>query len=494
MKQSSKETLNKGASIASIRLKGEPYRQNIGKETIDCTDTLESLAHNTRYEKRLKQEILKSEYFLQPLYEGGYYGIDAKIKSGYPLSFKEAFSLIAFVAMGTNNAIHKELSSKVKIGDTSQETVMYQAISLLTSMSTKESFYGLTANEIAGLTAATLQLDTIVRINSNQPTFGMGGMGGDHGYPRKGNNSKLFSLSTMGAAVLANFGTTHKHHSYPNTSKIAGQTAVESLGARSDQNTKEQFEFLQNETNLLMSSCHTTRTIHTLSHRLKGETINHVIGPLSIPVSFDTELHALIGTNHNVHPETIIKSLQVLEQHQIQRYRNSVAFSGILGKKMPSVLLSDQEYYQNPEIKKIVVIDEVAPPPNITLASFLVNGKNKGTFYITPEDFLGSDYSNSVNFGKLLIPNTAKDILKANHDAITGSDFAKSIYLSMTVALALFTKDYAHLPNALDVKSHRINSDMLQECLITAHDCITSGHAKEKLNKYIQATQTSVGL
>jgi anthranilate phosphoribosyltransferase len=460
------KNISPSQEITEIRLIGEPYQREVNGTRIDATDVLERLAKNENYQERLKGAIKRNEESLSPLYEAGYYGIDCRIKKGEQLTFEEAFSLMSFVSMASNKQIRLELAKRIDVGDTSKETVTLQGVALLSAMSTKEAYVGLAPEEIAGLVAATLELDTIVRIDGGDQAFGIGGMGGDRGYPKNGNNSKLFSLSTMGSAILANFQNVHKHHSYPNTSKVAGQTAIEAIGGRSDQDSIEELEFLQNESGLLMSSCHTLRTIHTISHRLKGETINHVIGPLAIPVSKDTEINAMIGVNDNVHPETIIKALEILQTKGIQRYASSVAFCGLLTKESQIKDFEESNYYHSKESKKRVALDEVAPPPFDTLAAFMVGGVNRGSFIIKSSDFLDEQFLRQVNFEQLLIPNTAESILRANMDSITGEDLAKSIYLSMTVALGVFIKDYAHLPEALNEKTRRVNPKMLREAFI----------------------------
>ncbi len=476
----------KTLDIAEIRLVGEPYQKNVDGDAIDATKVMEVLAFNESYAERLKQSIAENSKNLIPLIEGGYYGVDAKLKKGENLTYEEAFSLMTFVTMTSNRQIRSELAQKIKVGDTSKETLMLQGVALLSAMSTKEAFVGLTPEEIAGLTAATLELDTIVKINGEEQVFGIGGMGGDRGYPKNGNNSKLFSLSTMSSAVLANFQNVHKHHSYPNTSKVAGQTAIEAIGGRSDQNSSKQMEYLQKESGLFMSSCHTTRTLHTISHRLKGETINHIVGPLSIPIAKETTVNAMIGVNDNVHPETVIKSLQILQEKSVQFYGNSVAFCGLITQDSNSQDFQEKSYYRSPETKRKVVLDEVAPPPYDTLASFLIKGKNMGTYIIRPTDFLEQLFLDQINFNQLLIPNTAESILSANTDAVSGKDLPKSIYLSMTVALGLFTRYYAHLPGALNPTTGRVNSQMLQDAFLKSFDAITSGLGIKKLEEYIQ--------
>ena len=478
--------------VAFVRLKGAPYQAEIDGQKIDCTDTLEALAIHTNYEERLPIIIAAHHEDLAPLYGGGYYGIDSKLKKGQSLTYEEAFSLMAFVSMGTNKLVYQFLHEKLPPempNDT--DTIFYQSIALLSAMSAKEGFSGLTPVEVAGLTAAILEIDTITRISSPDAVVGIGGMGGDRGYPRNGDSSKLFSLSTLSAAVLANLSYVHKHHSYPNTSKVAGQSTVEAFGARSNQDNPEELTRLQEETGLLMSSCHTLRTIHTLSHRLKGETINHVVGPLAIPISPEVLTTAFIGVNDNVHPETIIEALAILRKKGIQNYDNCVSFCGLNGNGVYSEHFDQHDYYQSAVAKLAVAIDEVAPPPYQTLAAFLVGGENQGTFLISPDDFMDEASLKEIDYKKLLIPNTFDSIMTANKVALRGDDLAKALYLAMTGALALFTKEYAHLDGALDKKTRRVNREYLRHAHSRILEVILSGKGFDKLQEYVTATQSS---
>lgn len=490
-KPETKERRLKGVDmIPFIRLKGAPYQQEIDGRSIDCTDTLEALAINSNYEERLPSIISAHHEDLAPLYEGGYYGIDSKLKKGQSLTYEEAFSLMTFVSMGTNKLVYQQLHERLpQEMPNDVETIFYQSIALLSAMSAKEGFSGLTPEEVAGLTAAVLEIDTITRISSPSGVIGIGGMGGDRGYSRNGDRSKLFSLSTLSAAVLANFSYVHKHHSYPNTSKVAGQSAVEVFGARSDQGSPEALTRLQEETGLLMSSCHTLRTIHTLSHRLKGETINHVVGPLAIPISPEVPTTAFIGVNDNVHPETIIEALSILRKKGIQNYSNCVSFCGLNGDEVGSEHFDQHDYYQSAAAKLAVAIDEVAPPPYQTLAAFLVGGENQGTFLISPEDFMDEAHLKEIDYQKLLIPNTFDSIMAANQEALKGEDLAKALYLAMTGALALFTKEYAHLGGALDKKTRRVNRKYLRHAYSRVLEVVLSGKGFDKLQEYIIATK-----
>lgn len=422
--------------------------------------------------------------------------MDALAKSPDPLTFEQCFSLGAYVCLTSNSALYDALASRTKgyeYGLLEKDTLRLQAVSLLQEMSTREGIIGLAPQEIAGLVAATLELDTVARIQTSHdlPTFTFGGMGGDRGLKMNGDQSKLFSVSTLAAIALAEFGPVHKHHSYPNTSRVAGQSAVEALGARSDFTDSKSMESALDMSNVLMTSCHSTRTLHTISHALKGETINHVIGPIAVPHSEINDIHALIGVNHNVHPATIIDSLGILQSKGIQRYGNSVAFCGIEAPitEVPLEVLNPDKYYRDHSLKRLVAIDEVPPPPYTTMASFLINGENAGTFLIAPTDFMDAEEASVLESGHLLIPNTTEEILRANENVIKGRDRIKSNYVAMTVALALFAKEYASLPDALDKDFGRVNSVYLRECYRIACGAMTNGNLEKRVRLYAESTQ-----
>lgn len=486
------EYLNSENKIAVIELKGRPYQQVRDGVEVDCTKILEELAINSKYEEVLTRNIAKNQENLTPLFEEGYYGIDRKIKKGISLNYAEAFSLMSFVSMGVNKLVHSKLHAHIKVGSTNSDTVLLQSIALLSCMSTKEGFVGLTAEEIAGLSAATLEIDTIIRIPAKSCVLGIGGMGGDKGYVRNGDNSKLFSLSTMGAIVMANFGYVHKHHSYPNTSKVAGQSAIEFFGALSNQSDPDSFTKIQDSVGLIMTSCHTTRLIHSLSHLLKGETINHVVGPISIPVDSKTPINAFIGVNDNIHPETMIRSLAILQEKGVQMYSSSIAFCGLNRSDILTDHFDPDRYYKNREARQSVAIDEVAPPPFKTLASFLVGGENRGTYVIDPEDFMDQKNLSKIDIKQLLIPNTEKDIVEANLQALTGRNISRALYLGMTGALALFVKEYAHKEDALDFESKRLNRLYLREAHQRVMEVINSGRGFQKLLDYVNITKCVV--
>jgi anthranilate phosphoribosyltransferase len=483
--------------VSNIQLKGEPYQQTIVQDgekfTVDCNRSLDVLAANAGYVDELPDRLADAAVDLGPLTEGdGYYGIDRKLKHGEDLSFAEAFSLTAFVCAALNRPLGEAFNGDIKnLG--SAETHRLQAVALLAAMSTKEAYAHLTAPEIAGLVASVVHLDTVVRTQHQKEILAFGGMGGDKGYPLEGAESKLFSLSTLSAIALAADQPTYKHHSYPNTSKIAGQSAIESYGARSDFHSLEAFEKVLEDANLLMASCHNTRTLHTLSHALKGETINHIIGPLAFTLAAETPIQGFIGVNEKVHPQTIIEALRILDEKGYQRYDNSAVYAGTDLVSVPEGMLDADTYYHSPELKSHVRLDEVAPPPYASLVSFGVEGQPAGTYVVYPEDFYSDRELARVGLRDLVIPNTAEAILRFNTEALSGQDEAKARYLAMTIGLGTFVKEHVERSDALDLTNHRVNRKYLRAATEEGLDILRSGRAMNKLSEYVEVTQKYAG-
>ncbi len=477
--------------VATITLRGEPYQQVRESggvtEQIDSDVTLRALAENTRYKELLPEKLAAVEPLLTELFErDGYYGVQRKIEQGVSLTFEEAFALASFVCIGLNKPLGAAVGARLK-NKMPEDTHLLQATALLVAMSTKEAYVGLTAPEIAGMVAATVHLDTVVRTSSDAPVVAFGGMGGDKGYPLNGRTTKLFSLSTLAAIVLSADTPVHKHHSYPNTSKVAGQSAIEAFGARSDFQTAESFENTFRSSGLLMTSCHTTRTLHTLSHKLKGETVNHVIGPLSFTMASDTPLHAMIGVNEKIHPSVIVDALAILSKNGFQQYADSAVYCGTLASTHRTEALDPSL------MKHLVVLDEIAPPPYDSVVSFLVGGENAGTYVLSPEDFYDSRELDAFVPESLAIPNDRAAIIEANTSALCGVDLTRARYLAMTVGLGLFVRHCLQDPQAIDRNTHRVNREMLRACTRQGLDLILSGKGYEQLTKYVAATNAYAG-
>lgn len=485
--------------VSFIQLKGEPYQRTIvdrfgAQVRVDTNTTLNNLAQNVRYKERLREDVEALNGHTQVLFDrDGYYSLDRRIKEGRELNFDEAFSLATFVCTALNRPLHDSIAARIqRLGP--HETHLLQATGLLSSMSTKEAYVGLTGEEIAGVVGATIALDTVVRTSYPNPVLAFGGMGGDKGYLLRDEVAKPFSLSTLAAVGLAVDGPVHKHHSYPNTSKVAGQSAIEELGARSDFHSGEAHKGVMDKAGLLMSSCHDTRTLHTLSHLLRGETINHVIGPLAFTLSKDTPIQAFIGVNEKIHPETIVKALQVIHKKGFQTYDSSAVYCGTdIEGDIPQVMLDDVAYTKNLAVKDRVRLDEIAPPPYASLVAFLVKGENRGTYVLQPDDFFDEAQLGQFTLADLIVPNTADAILQANREVLKGKDLVRMKYLAMTMGLGLFTRHMADKEDALDSQTRRVNKQYLRSCTQQAYDILKSGAAFKQLQKYVEVTNQHSG-
>lgn len=485
--------------VAFIQLEGKPYRREVEvdgcREVVDCNITADRLSHESGYNISISQRVEEVADLLEPLFkkDGGYGAIDEKIKHGESLDFSEAFSLLTFVCAALNRPLRTVVERRMTEDLAPRETHLLQATAFLSAMTAKEAYVGLTPQEIAGFVAATVHLDTFVRISHNGDTvLAIGGMGGDKGYLINGVHTKFFSMSTLSALAMAVDLPVHKHHSYPNTSKVGGQSAIEEMGARSDFHTTHAMNAVYNHTNLLMSSCHDTRTLHTLSHRLRGETINHVIGPLAFPIAPGTPLAAMIGVNEKIHPEIIVEAMRYLTAFGFQKYVSGAVFCGTDTVNIPKNKINTR-VASNMFLKKHVRIDEVAPPPFTTIVAFLKDGKNMGTYVLEPEDFYEEHDLQGINLSSLAVPNEEDKINAANAATIRGEDEIRACYLAMSVGLGLFVRTRLELPDSLDQENMCINRRYLRECTQRALGIIRSGAARRQRDSYVEATKAYAG-
>jgi len=488
MKDIEQPTIN--SIISAIPLVGAPYVT----DKHDLNVSLNTLARNTGYIPKLIENIEKHDHRLNLLIDAGFYSkISQRLLSRQNLTFDEAFCVSTFVASGTNIQLKLALE-KYGAQFPPSSTHDRQATALLTLMSAKEAYQSLHGHEIAGLVSGVLELDTIVRLPANEPVLCFGGMGGDKGYGFS-DGSKLFSLSTLAAFATSLSGLTHKHHSYPNTSKVAGQTTLEEFGARSDFTCTGEMSKLFNKTSLVMTSCHSTRTIHALSHVLRGETINHLIGPLAFTMDSDVALQPFIGVNEKVHPQTVIEAILTMQSEDVQSYDRGVVFCGLskpfheLDKDELKKLSNPTSYYNDLAVKDLVRLDEIAPPPYATLSGFFCDGDFLGNYVLSAEDFYPKSIIDAIDKEELLIPNRYNDIIDANHTALAGADEQKTRYLAMTVGLANFMRFSLHEDGALDMQSRRVNRDMLRAHTATAYNDLKLGRAHAKMQEYCKETQ-----
>ena len=477
--------------INTIALQGEPYVH----DGHDLNASMSALAENVGYLCALQDAVERNAEILKLLQNENFYSEkDRVLKSGGMLTFEEAFCSAVFVAARINKPLKDALVDNGAVFPEGQTHIL-QSTALLSTLSSKEAFKGLSSDEIAGVVSGVLEMDTILRMPADKPVLCFGGMGGDKGYTFV-EDSKLFSLSTLAAFATSLSGLTHKHHSYPNTSKVAGQTTLEEFGARSDFTCAGEMAQIFNRTSLMMTSCHNTRTIHALSHVLRGETINHLIGPLAFTMGRDAPLQPFIGVNEKVHPQTVIEAMLTIDQRGIQKYDRGVVFCGLsdsidhLSDSEKAKLTNADAYYNDHFVKDLVRLDEVAPPPYATLAGFFRDGEFLGNYVIGAEDFYEADELKGMRASDLLIPNTSADIIAANHAALSGEDDTKARYLAMTVGLANFVRFSLDDPDALDPDTKRVNADMLRAHTAKAYQDLKGGLAQTKMEEYCAQTQT----
>lgn len=471
------------AEMIRIELKGEPYvRNGFSKQQVRT-----ALAAKEYDLDRILEEP-ENKRIVSQLGEIPLRDLNIKIKESEDLTFDESFLGMCYVLAATNPQIYdkfRPLIEKAQKHDPKKmpedgrsfdrDKSLAMGTSYLEGMAFKESYLGLTHEELAGMTAATL-MDVIYRVPLEE-AIDTCGMGGDKGFMVNGEKRKTINASTLSGIVLASLGKpAFKHGSYSNTSAVGSTEAIEELGANINSDDPERIREIMEETNFYFTDAHLFKTVHDLSHLLKFETVNHVIGPMTTPVSKDTLLHRVLGVNHKIHPRDVAQAYELLHEKKIQKVGNVLVVSGL--SQDYRELTTD--FNSHEELKPHMLLDEISP--YTTLIGIVQNGKYVGCSLITPEDF-----GISVDVQGIQLRNE-EDVMNAmNLKALKGEDQANADYLAMNAALGLFTIEYLGREDA--IVDGQLNRSYLQESFTRCRTAISEGTAYKALEKFITSTQ-----
>lgn len=382
--------------------------------------------------------------------------LDRKVKDGENLTFEEAFSGMLLVVVATNNLIRTALFPEMSFAE-----AVAKGVGFLQLMAVKESLRGLAPSEIAGMVAGG-SLDIVFRPAIPEVTETCG-MGGDRGWGTR--EVKTISASTLSALVLASLGIpTFKHGSYGNTARVGSTDVPINFGAVIYQRTAAEILRLFSETDFWFSDAHTVKTIHYLSHLLMVETVNHIVGPMTIPVSRETKIFKVIGVNHHVNPTTVAEAYALLHQ------RGFINLGGVAVVCGLDALPSEGESRDPEWVTAHTFLDEVSPIA--TLVSLARGGEFLGNS-ILEDGVFGAP---PLPEGALKVRNTITHLMAANEKALRGVDGNLSQYLARNAALGLL------VANGLEPRAPFAKlASHYQRC----SEAIASGRVLQTLRDYV---------
>lgn len=377
--------------------------------------------------------------------------IDRIVKSGKSLTYEQSYGGMLLVLAATNQMIETELR-RVWPEFPSSETLKYKAVSFLQLMATKEALQCITAEEVAGCVAATL-LDVVPLDLTDEPIVETCGMGGDQGFLIGGRPFKTINVSTLTSFVLSALGyLVVKHGSYGNTTAVGSTDALDLLGARTTQQSLKEIETLFDATGYYYADAHNFKTVHDLSHLLGHETINHIIGPMTLPLRLHQPIYKIMGVNDKVSPQTVALSYQILVEKGLVNLVNGAIVAG----------LADDVSGQNLEefgFANQVILDELSPASSVV--AFIRAGRFVGQRIITP-----SDFGISLSWDDILVNSEIASVKQANLTALESGSAGHPLqsYLAMNAALGLFViKDLGGLDDDSEW-TERLKA-RYQECL-----------------------------
>lgn len=406
--------------------------------------------------------------------------LDRKIKHGDDLSFEEAFSGMCYVVAATNNLFywaHRDALSEPYGRSLTQESMLAIGTAFLQLMAAKESFSLLTPDEVAGLVAATMN-DVLVRLPLSRIVETCG-MGGDKGFIQpSGPRKKSINVSTLSSFVLSACGLpTLKHGSYKNTSAVGSTEAIEHFGARTSFTSSEEILAIWRDHQYCYLDAHLVKTVHDLSHLLMMETVNHIIGPMSLPVHAGTRIVKVMGVNEKIHPSTIARAYAILHTRKVLNMGGVIVIGGL---SEPFEWYTRLDHGDFKEYQNQCILDEMSPYDSMIAATF--EGKYLGCWCVNPEDF-----GVSIKEEQVAIENNRLALHVANTKALQGLDPALADYLALNAAWGLFAERYVGRYDDAILESGP-NPKYVKECIRMCHGAITSGRAWENLNKYVYAT------
>ncbi len=407
---------------------------------------------------------------LKLLGEIPYRELDAKIKRGESLTFDEAFVGMCYVLCTTNAHLRQVFAPLIAqayarpyIGDFELSLV---GTAFISSMATKEALTSLSWQEIAGFVAAA-SMDTVVELQFDEAVETCG-MGGDRGYARL-RGKKTINVSTLSAIVLAAAGLpTLKHGSYGNTTKIGSTEAIEMFGVNPNYTSTDEVYANFAKIGFCYLDAHWSKTIHDLSHLLMMETINHIVGPMTPPISRRTRLTKLIGVNEKVHPEDITKAYAELHRRGVYNVGGVVAVCG----------LSDgwsRVHHDRAFTRRFGILDELSPFGNMIAISY-------------EDQILGCTYFDlrtlcEVDPDEIFVENSRATLEIANSEAISGANPSLARYLAANAAFGYYAYMYlGKEPSTL----RGLDANLLHSAYSICLHTISSGKAVEFLHSLVQ--------
>jgi len=454
---------NRSLVVSRINLTGHKREKQEARERV------------AKHGQPMTQKLMRYQRMLAEIPRHPLSQIDRKVKHMGSLTFEEAFCGMCYAVAASNAQFFEAtlpLFREAAGAEFDQAQALACGTAFLQLMAAKESFLSLTPEEVAGLVAATM-MDLVVEFSIG-PVLETSGMGGDKGFEIEGKVFKTLNASTLSALVLASMGVpVMKHGSYGNTSAVGSTETIEKLGAQTDYSSVEMLRNIWESSGFCFTDAHWCKTVHDLSHLLRMETINHVVGPMTPPLDPTDALFKVMGVNEKVNPRVIAEAYTILHNRGWQKVAGVAVVAG-MDQTGLTVDIRDEH-----AVKEAVVLDELSPYASVV--AFAYAGKYLGTFKLTPEDF-----GISIDPTKVLVGNHADLIHEANLAALQGKNPDLASYLAMNAALGMFVHTYLGQVGAMTLTGP--NKDLLRWCYDLCRQAITTGRPWIKLTNYISVT------
>jgi len=222
---------------------------------------------------------------------------------------------------------------------------------------------------------------------------------------RKARSYKTINISTLTSLFLSKLDTpvyVMKHWSWKNTSAVGSTDAAVNLGITVLLEDISQYEKELRKKKFVYTDAKIFKSLHDISWTfIKTETINHLIGPLTPPISYLTPYYKILWINHNVNVDVLWQTFEKMNKYKLYNTRNALIIGG-LDKNI-------NNYYSG--IEKDIKLDEFSPIS--TIFWLVVDWKYIGKGIIKDEDFWVK-----INIKNILLPNDEHVIFQTNKQVL----------------------------------------------------------------------------
>ena len=293
----------------------------------------------------------------------------------------------------------------------------------------------------------------------------------------KKKSKKTVNVSTLCSLITASlwealWNSVMKHWSWKNTTAVWSTDAVVKMWIPIQFDTKWWHSDFFDKNWYVYTDAVKFKTIHDISTLIQTETVNHLLWPMTPPITRSTELYKVLWINHSISNQIVAKAYELLWEKEIYNVKNVIVVWWF--DHLPTNLNED-DYSK---LYESIVLDEFSP--KWTILSIIQNEKYIWDYIISEKDFWIE-----IDLENIMLPSVEEIIIKENKNVIEwncNEDLLKLICCN--AALWIILINWA-MDEGDFIENWKINSEYLIDAYNTAKEAIQSKWVSSYFNKLV---------